>query len=136
MSTTLTPTAPMLGAPLVGVAVRLAAVAALDTHDAFLASEARDNFETCRNGLPIDRARWVQWYELDYKPCYDAWSAAMDRLAEVMGRSGLAFPGRHPWSFRPVCEAIITGAHTGAHTGVHTGADTAAAVAAAGGGSR
>src|SRR6266540_6480313 len=100
MSTTLTPTA-----PLVGAAVRVAAVAALDAHDAFLASESRDTFETCRNGLPVDRARWVQWYELDYKPSYDAWSAAMDRLAEVMGPE---FPGRHPWSFRPVCEAIIT----------------------------
>jgi len=123
MSTTLTPTAPKVCAAVRNATVRAAAVAALDAHDAFLASEARDTFETCRNGLPIDRARWVQWYELDYKPSYDAWSAAMDRLAEVMGPE---FPGRHPWSFRPVCEVIIT----------TTGTSPATGVVVAGGGSR
>ena len=105
-----------------------AARGVLAAHDALEASNARESFRTDSHGLPVDRARWVQWYELDYKPSYDAWSAAMDRLAEVMGRSGLVFPGRHPWSFRPVCEAIITSAHTGA--------PTAATVAAAAGGSR
>jgi len=90
--------------------VRGAAVAALAAHDALLASQAREPFVAYRDGLPVDSARWVQWYELGFKPSYDVWSAAMDRLAEAMGAAGLVFPGRHPWSFRPVCEAIITGA--------------------------
>jgi len=88
-----------------------AARGVLAAHDALEASNARESFRTDSHGLPVDRARWVQWYELDYKPTYDAWSATMDRLAAVIGPE---FPGRHPWAFRPACERIIAEASTSA----------------------
>jgi len=81
-----------------------AATAVLAAHDALEASSARESFRMDSSGLPVDRAGWMQWFDLDYRPAYDTWSAAMDRLATLMGPE---FPGRHPWSFRPVCEGIV-----------------------------
>jgi len=81
-----------------------AAKEALAAHDALLASDARDTFANDAFGLPVERARWVQWYELDYRPTCDAWVAAMDRLAILMGSD---FPGRLPEQFRPVCDGVI-----------------------------
>jgi len=81
-----------------------AAMAALVAYCALLASDARDTFANDSLGLPVERARWMQWYELDYRPTCDAWVEAMDRLAAVMGPD---FPGRLPEQFRPVCEGIV-----------------------------
>jgi len=81
-----------------------AATVVLAAHDALEASNARESFRMDSHGLPVDRAGWMQWFDLDYRPTYDAWSEAMDRLAALMGSE---FPGRHPWSFRSVCEGIV-----------------------------
>jgi hypothetical protein len=82
-----------------------AAWAALAAHDVLRRSDAKgDDFEVGYDDLPVDATGWWEWHEHEYLPALRAWSAAMYRLADVLGSE---FPGRHPLQFRPVCERIV-----------------------------
>lgn len=78
-----------------------AALAALKTHDALLRTQEREPAKD-EEGLPLDDAEWVFWYEDDYKPAYLRWSRAMDDLQSCVSQVS-----RHPFSFRPRCEQIL-----------------------------
>jgi hypothetical protein len=84
-----------------------AARAALAKHDELRRANAKgDGFELGFDDLPLDATGWLEWHDNEYKPAYQAWSDAMDRLLDVLGPE---FPGRHPFRFRPVCERIVAG---------------------------
>jgi hypothetical protein len=85
-----------------------AARAALDLHDELQrVGELGDDFELGADDLPIDSRGWLAWHVEQYKPAYRDWTTAMDRLRDLLGER---FPGRHPLSFKPVCEQIIAAA--------------------------
>lgn len=85
--------------------IRAAAREALDAHDALRAGyvvEPPSNEE----GIPIDPASWMTWWEAEAKPAYDRWAAAMDELSDALSEPNMS---RHPSNFRPRCEAILSG---------------------------
>jgi hypothetical protein len=84
---------------------------ALRTHDELRRIEQiGDQFELGADELPVDGHGWLTWHDEQYQPAHRDWTAAMDQLKSVLGDR---FPGRHPLSFRTVCEQIIT-AHASA----------------------
>lgn len=79
-----------------------AAERALATHDALReAGKAEPRLDD--EGMPFDPDAWLTWHASTYKPAFAAWREAMDELAAVLGHD----VGRHPTTFRPVCEEII-----------------------------
>jgi hypothetical protein len=79
-----------------------AAMAALEAHDALVA--AGDAEPRCDGeGTPIDPADWLRWHTDRYRPAFSAWSAAMAALERACRQP----VGRHPATFRPLCEEII-----------------------------
>jgi hypothetical protein len=86
-----------------------AARSALVAHDALRRSEEKgDGFEIGYDDLPVDATGWLEWHTHEYLPAFRTWSAAMYRLADVLGAE---FPGRHPLRFRPVCQRIVAAAN-------------------------
>lgn len=75
---------------------------ALAAHDTLSAANER---EPERNGIgmPLDADAWTDWYENVYKPAYETWNKAMNALDAVNGEP----VGRHPFTFRPLCEQLI-----------------------------
>jgi hypothetical protein len=83
-----------------------AAREALRTHDELRRVEQiGDQFELGPDELPVDGRGWLAWHDEQYQPAHREWTDAVDRLQSVLGDR---FPGRHPLSFRTVCEQIIT----------------------------
>jgi hypothetical protein len=83
-----------------------AAREALRTHDELRRVEQiGDQFELGADELPVDGRGWLAWHDEQYQPAHRDWAAAMDQLQSVLGDR---CPGRHPLSFRTVCEQIIT----------------------------
>ncbi len=79
-----------------------AAKAALAADGKLTASQAAgDAFENDADDLPVDSAGWLAWYDT-HKPVYAAWQAAMGAL-DAAGYD----KRRHPFVFRPFCEAVI-----------------------------
>jgi len=78
-----------------------AAQAALGAHDRLQEAQAREP-ELMQDGMPFDPDLWLAWHSTDYKPAYEGWSAAMDALSVAIGES----IGRHPSTFRPLCEEL------------------------------
>ena len=75
----------------------------LNAHDALRASydtEPASDFA----GMPLDSAAWLRWHEAVSKPAYAEWQRAMDELDTALGQA----VGRHPRTFLPLCEEIIT----------------------------
>jgi len=85
-------------------ALRLAAQEALKAHDALRATRQTEP-PSGEDGLPLNPTAWLAWRENESKPAYARWSAAMDALAEALGEPKMS---RHPFDFRPRCEAILT----------------------------
>lgn len=81
-----------------------AACAALEAHSALRDSDAREP-ELDDEGMPLDPGAWVRWRDEENKPAYQRWSDAMDALSVTLGYD----VGRHPYTFRPICEAILAG---------------------------
>lgn len=81
---------------------RNAARHALESHDALRAADRREP-ELDEDGLPHDEAAWITWHEQHHKPAFSTWVRAMAELELVLG-----WPvGRHPYTFRPICEEIL-----------------------------
>ena len=79
-----------------------AARLALDTHDALREADKSEP-PSDNNGMPFDRETWLRWRTETSEPAYARWKEAMDALDAAMGDS----VGRHPYTFRPICEEIL-----------------------------
>jgi hypothetical protein len=78
--------------------VHVAARELLAAHDALRVADEHEPRPT------DDPAAWLSWRETESKPAYDRWSSAIDALADALGEPELS---RHPFNFRPRCEAIL-----------------------------
>lgn len=79
------------------------AATALATHDALRAAHALEP-TLDDEGMPLDPDAWLRWRTEQSEPAYRAWQAAMADLDIALGQS----VGRHPFTFRPLCEAILS----------------------------
>ncbi len=52
--------------------------------------------------MPIDPDAWLRWHTA-YGSTYTEWCRAMDALDAALGHP----VGRHPRTFRPLCEEIV-----------------------------
>ena len=78
------------------------ALQCLVTHDALRATH---NCEPALDdeGMPRNPEEWIAWRETINAPAYSAWADAMTELDAALG----AKVSRHPFNFRPLCEALV-----------------------------
>lgn len=74
------------------------AAEALSAHDALRECGRREPAEANADA-------WLAWHEHEYRPAYDRWDNAMSALALALGEPDMS---RHPFNFRPRCEAILS----------------------------
>jgi len=84
---------------------RTAAREALDAHDALRATDASEPKGVDESSPPAAREAWLAWHSDERQPAYARWEAAMDALDAALGYE----VGRHPFTFRPICEDILNG---------------------------
>ena len=82
-----------------------AAREALAAHDELKASFASEPASD-HDGIPLNPFAWLKWRDEISTPAYERWGAAMDALALALDEPNLS---RHPYNFRPICEAILRG---------------------------
>jgi hypothetical protein len=73
----------------------------LETHDALRAATNNEP-QLDEDGLPLDPAAWAHWHEAVYKPAYQRWDRAINKLGTMV-----YVLSRHPSNFRPICNSIL-----------------------------
>lgn len=88
-------------------ALAKAAQKALDTHDRLrVVQELEPRLDD--DGMPFDRDAWLAWQSQRAAPAYNLWQHAMAALSRALVQAGRApLTSRHPFNFRPLCEAIL-----------------------------
>ena len=82
-----------------------AAREALAAHDALRATDATEPKGVDESSPADEREAWLTWHSEIRRPAFARWQAAMDALDAANGEP----VGRHPFTFRPICEEIIRG---------------------------
>ena len=81
---------------------REAARLALLAHDALVATREKEPPSNA-DGMPLDATAWLRWRTEVSEPAYAQWDDAMHVLSVALGYE----VGRHPYTFRPICKAIL-----------------------------
>ena len=90
--------------PKVDDPITRAAREALDSHDALRKADQAQPPSNPRTGLPYDADAWLAWKADVKDPAFERWSKAMDEFSSLMGDPSMS---RHPWNFRPMCQAVL-----------------------------